>query len=253
MKSMKLTLTTVVSLLLASAAQAAPNVSISKSCPGLRYLSRNATFEITVSNTGDSVAENVMVTDVIPSGLDFVSVEKPGKREGGRITWNIGNLEAGQSRVLKTHYRCNRIGKFKNHAKVTYCASAEDECEIEVKGISAILLECVDSPDPIELNGNVTYTIEVTNQGSAVGTNIGITCTLPDEEDYASSTGPTNANVDGRKVTFAPLPSLAPRAKAVYKVTVKGVGVGDVRFRVEMTSDQIGEPVMETESTRIYD
>ncbi|MCB9849301.1 MAG: hypothetical protein H6817_01200, partial [Phycisphaerales bacterium] len=57
---------------------------------------------------------------------------------------------------------------------------------------------------------------------------------------------------DGKKVTFAALPSLAPKAKAVYKVTIKGVSEGDARFEVELNSDQITSPVMETESTHIY-
>jgi hypothetical protein len=36
-------------------------------------------------------------------------------------------------------------------------------------------------------------------------------------------------------------------------LTVKGVGVGDTRFRVDMTSDLSSIPVMETESTHIYE
>ena len=32
-----------------------------------------------------------------------------------------------------------------------------DVCDLEVKGIPAILLECVDDPDPIEINGTLTY------------------------------------------------------------------------------------------------
>ena len=121
-----------------------------------------------------------------------------------------------------------------------------------MKGVPAILIECVDDPDPIEVNGNVTYTITVTNQGTAMGTNIAVECTLPAELEYVSSDGPTKARAEGQTVSFTPLASLAPKAEAVYKVTAKGVGVGDVRFRVQMKSDQMESPVMETESTHIY-
>ncbi|MCZ6698173.1 MAG: hypothetical protein O7D94_04500, partial [Planctomycetota bacterium] len=122
----------------------------------------------------------------------------------------------------------------------------------KVEGIPAILLECVDNPDPIEIDGNVTYTITVTNQGSAVGTNIAIVCTLPKEQEHVSSTGPTKAVSKGKKVTFAPLATLAPKASVVYKVTVKGIAEGDVRFKVSLNSDQMTSPAEETESTRIY-
>jgi uncharacterized repeat protein (TIGR01451 family) len=229
-----------------------PIVELTKSCPNLRYVGRDASFEITVSNRGDAAAQNVVVTDMLPGGIDFLNLDNGGVREGNNLVWRIGTLEAGQSRVLQAHFRCNTIGTFTNSAKVSYCVESTAECRLEVKGIPAILLECVDDPDPNELGSNLTYTITVTNQGSAVDTNIGVACTLPPELEYVSDTGPTAASVAGNKVTFAPLPSLPPKAKAVYKLTVKGVGEGDVRFRVDMTSDNLGSPVMETESTHIY-
>jgi uncharacterized repeat protein (TIGR01451 family) len=193
------------------------------------------------------------VSDVVPEGLDFRGADNNGSREGNRIVWRVGTLEAGQSRVLTTSFMCNRPGRFKNMATVTYCVEASDECELDVQGVPAILLECVDDPDPIEVGGNVTYTITVTNQGTAVGTNIVIVCTLPSELEHVDSRGPTDASIDGNRISFAPVASIAPKANVVYKVTVKGVSIGDVRFHVEMQSDQIGEPVMETEATRVYE
>ena len=116
----------------------------------------------------------------------------------------------------------------------------------------AILLEVVDLDDPVEVGNQTTYEIKVVNQGSAVGTNIGITCTLPTEMQYITSGGPTEGRLDGNTLRFAPLPSLAPQASATFRVTVRGASAGDVRFKVSMISDQITAPVEETESTNIY-
>ena len=107
--------------------------------------------------------------------------------------------------------------------------------------------------DPIEVGAQSSYVITVTNQGSAVGTNIVIKCTLPAEMELVSTTGPTKETVRAKVVTFAPLKSLAPKAKATYRVIVKGVKTGDVRFRVSLTSDQMTSPASETESTHIYE
>ena len=122
-----------------------------------------------------------------------------------------------------------------------------------MKGIPAILLEAVDVRDPVEVGANETYVITVTNQGSAMDTNIKIVCTLGAQQEYVSSTGPTTASVDGKTVTFALLASLAPKAKTTYKVVAKGIKAGDVRFKVQLTSDQLKVPVQETESTNIYE
>jgi uncharacterized repeat protein (TIGR01451 family) len=236
----------------ASASAGQPVLEVTKNCPNLRYVGRNVVFEVTVSNKGDGPAHDVVVTDVISGRVEFLKADNNGARKGNTITWRLGTLAAGASRTLTATFRCNQIGTVRNSASVTYCCEASDDCELEVKGIPAILLECVDDPDPIEINGNVTYTITVLNQGTAQGTNIAITCTLPPEQAYVSGTGPTKAKVEGKLVKFIPLASLAPKATAVYKVTVKGVGEGDVRFRVQLESDQIKTPVMETESTHIY-
>lgn len=229
-----------------------PIVEITKSCPQMRYVGRDATFEITVTNRGGAPAQNVVVTDVIAGGTEFLSADNNGARDGGNIVWRLGTLDPGVTKTLKSTVRCNQIGHIKNTATVTYCAEAAESCEFDVKGVPAILLECVDEPDPIEVNGNLTYTIIVTNQGTAVGTNIVVACTLPPEEEYVNSAGPTTGKADGKSLKFAPLPTLAPKANATYKVTVKGTSVGDVRFRVDLTSDQMTTPVMETESTHIY-
>ena len=53
-------------------------------------------------------------------------------------------------------------------------------------------------------------------------------------------------------VKFAPLKSLAPKAKAVWRVVTKGVKAGDSRFKVSLTSDQMASPAPETESTHVY-
>lgn len=230
-----------------------PALDISKTCPKLRYVGRDATFEIVVTNRGDGPAANVVVTDAVPTGVEFLSADSDGKREGNNVVWRIASLDAGQSRTLKVNVKCNQITTVKNTATVTWCAEATATCEFPVQGVPAVLLECVDDPDPIEVGGQVTYTIAVTNQGTAMDSNVRLVCTLPPELEFVKCGGATEAKADGATVKFAPLASLAPKARAEWKLTAKGVKTGDVRFRVEMQTDQIGTtPVMETESTHVY-
>lgn len=230
-----------------------PMVEISKKCPQLRYLGRDATFEITIANRGSGPAVNVVVSDVIAGGTEFVSADNNGVREGNNIVWRVGTLDAGQVRTLKVSVRCVTIGPVRNTAKVTYCAEAAAECGFEIKGIPAILLECVDDPDPIEIGTQLTYTITVTNQGSQTGTNIKVECIVPPEQEFVKAGGATAGTAEGRNVKFATLPALAPKAKAAFTITVKGIKEADSRFRVKMMSDQTETPVEETESTHIYE
>jgi uncharacterized repeat protein (TIGR01451 family) len=120
-------------------------------------------------------------------------------------------------------------------------------------GMPRVLLEVIDMSDPIEVGAQETYEITITNQGSANDTNIVIKIEIPAEMDFISAAGPTLGTASGKNVVFAPLPSLAPKAKAVYKLVTKGTKAADVRLKVEMTTDQTAPtPIVASESTHIY-
>ncbi len=230
-----------------------PELAMSKSGPKKRFSGRPATYDITITNKGDGPANKLVVTDVIPSGATFVSATDGGKLAGGKAVWNLGSLAAGASKKVSITLKLDKMGTFVNKATAkAYCADASAEASTSVVGIAAILLEVIDLEDPIEVGSNETYVISVTNQGTAVGTNIRVVATLPAEMDYISSTGPTTAAVNGKIITFAPLARLAPKATVQYKVIIKGIAAGDLRFGVRLVSDQMTSPVMETESTHAY-
>ena len=59
-------------------------VTITKSCPKLRYLGREGTFEVTVTNTGNQAAHNVVVVDTM-TGADFVNARHEASERALRI------------------------------------------------------------------------------------------------------------------------------------------------------------------------
>ena len=123
----------------------------------------------------------------------------------------------------------------------------------KVEGIATLLLEVTDKPDPVEVGTQTTYSIVVTNQGTANATNIKIAATVPDGMVYVSSTGSTGRLVVvGKLVSFNPVPTLKPKGNLTFTVTVKGTEAGDHRFRVEMNADQLTSPFLEEESTKLY-
>lgn len=230
-----------------------PVLEVTKTGPDTRFIGRNAEYTITVKNASDTEAKDTVLRDPIPANASFVSATDGGVNENGVAVWRLGTLEPGASKSVKITLKATGMGKIDNKATATaYCAEASASVSTNVQGIAAILLEVEDIADPIEVGANETYEIVVTNQGSANDTNIVIECTLPPEQKYVSSEGPTQATVSGQVVKFAPLPSLAPKAKATWKVVVQGLKEGDVRFKVKLTSDVLQTSVDETESTHIY-
>ena len=232
-----------------------PVLAITKTGPAKRYMRRPITYQITVTNRGDASAQNLVVTDTIPSGLTFVSADNSGAVRDGKVLWTLPTLAPNQSRAVKVTFRATRGGTYTNQAVAqASCADpVKASAKTSVSGIAAILLEVIDVEDPIEVDGHETYIITTTNQGSSDGTNVRIACTLEDSMQYAASDGPTEATVQGNIVTFAPLPRLAPKATATWKVIVRAVKPDDARFKVALNSDQLRRLVEETESTHIYE
>jgi len=231
-----------------------PVLTLTKTGPQHRYVGRPVTYAIKVTNTGDGEARNTVVTETIPSGVSVDGATEGAKKSGSQVVWQLGTLAPGTSKDLAIRMTAASPGTITNVVVAkAHCAEASAEASTEIRGIPAILLETIDVEDPIEVGANETYVITITNQGSAVGTGIRLVCTLASQQSYVSATGPTEASAEQQTVSFSPLASLAPKAKATYRVVVKGVSAGDVRFRVSLTSDQIREPVEETESTNIYE
>ncbi|MEM6822565.1 MAG: hypothetical protein AAF558_11565 [Verrucomicrobiota bacterium] len=232
-----------------------PQLRIGVTSPSSVIQGRSITYEITVSNTGQGTAEQVNVSSPIPAGTTFLSASNGGVAGAGGVTWPAVRLPAGSSTKLQVRVRPSSTSSVRADATAsTECAQpASAFANTSVKGVAAILLEVVDNPDPIEVGDTTTYTITVTNQGSANGTNIRVSCAIESALTYVSTAGATKGTASGNAVTFAPLPSLAPKATATWTVRVKGQTASDTRFKVSMLSDQLGNrPVEETEATKIY-
>lgn len=231
-----------------------PVLTIAKTGPADSFTGRSVTYQITVTNTGDAPARNAVVTDTLPAGTAFVSATNNGTSAGSTVTWQLGNLAPGANRTVSVTLSSSTVGSKVNRATINAdCAQAVTaEATTDFTGIPAILLEVVDLTDPVEVGTNTTYRIRVTNQGTAVDTNIVIKTTLPAGESFVSARGPTTETRSGQVVTFGPLPNLAPGAAVDWFVEVRAEQVGDVRFAVSMTSDNLTSSVDETEATNLY-
>ncbi len=219
-----------------------------------QFLGRNSTFEFTVTNDGDGVSANTVVTANLPGNATFVSASRGGTVAGSSVVWSMGDLAPGDSRTVSVDVSSNVAGNIQVSASVSGdCADTDTtRCSTRYEGIPAILLEVVDLIDPVEVGELTTYRITVTNQGTADDNDIVVQCTMPDELEFVSATGATEARRNGQVVTFRPVPTLAPGAVAVWELTVRSAGEGDIRFAVEMTSAEKTRPVRETESTTLY-
>lgn len=76
-----------------------PNVYVRKSAPGCVHPGELVTFQITYGNNGNGPAANVVVADILPPELTFVSAV-PAPTGAGPMWNNLGTLAPGESGVI---------------------------------------------------------------------------------------------------------------------------------------------------------
>jgi uncharacterized repeat protein (TIGR01451 family) len=226
-------------------------------CDAIRrvFVGRDLTYRFTVKNEGTCAATAAAVKVAVPSGTQFVSADNGGKLEAGSVVWRMPTVAAGQSATVAMVVRPGAVGS----AAVTATVAAEcldatsTNCATEVAGIPAILLEVVDTLDPVEVGKETVFVVTATNQGSATDRNVKVVATLPASMAFVSGTGASAVSGSGQTVTMSPVPTLAAGAKAEWRITVRAVKAEDARSRWEMTSEQFKTPVIETESTFLFE
>jgi uncharacterized repeat protein (TIGR01451 family) len=219
-------------------------------------LERPATFSVSVANPGTAAAKDVELIAQLPPGLRFVSTNNSGYYDQGRhaVIWSLEQLPPGEMGKAQFTASASKMGTMQIRAEgraQSGLQSAQDH-SLSVEGIAALLFGLADQVDPIEVGGQTSYEIKVVNQGSQAASNVRFVAILPEGLQPVSGQGPTAETLQGQRVMFEPLASLAPKQQAIFRIQVQGVSSGDHRFRVQMTSDDITKPVIKEESTRVY-
>ena len=126
------------------------------------------------------------------------------------------------------------------------------ETAIKAEGVAAIKFEVTDLEDPVEVGKEAAYEIRVTNQGTGNCTNVQLVAALAEGTSYTGSSGPTQVKAQGQHLIFDQIQQLPVKGEVVYRVRIKSSVAGDLRFRVQLTCDQVRTPVIKEESTSFY-
>jgi uncharacterized repeat protein (TIGR01451 family) len=269
-----------------STAVRAPQLSVSVKLPPRQFVDKSVTAQAVITNRGDAPARDAVLridashgarlllpmspststsastspsAGIASASASDVPATAPAAAIGSTSPdtpdrRSLGTIDPGQSRTVNIVLRGTLGGDVKLTATATcVCASpAADSASIFIQTLPALMLECVDSVDPVPVGEETTYTITVKNQGSGIDKNVRVVATLPEEETFISAKGVTGVKRDGRTLTFEPVAALAPGETVTWKVAARAERAADVRFRVELSSDWLTRPAVKEESTRLY-
>jgi uncharacterized repeat protein (TIGR01451 family) len=236
-------------------------IGLTMTGPATANINAPVTYQITVSNGGTIPLTNVVLVDPVPAQMLFVSagsggllMSQGGPAGTGVVQWNLGTLLPAASRTVEVVLRSSAPGRICNRARATADGglSAQDEKCTDFEGQPGLLLMVVDTVDPVIVGGQTSYKITVLNQGFVRATNVRIQAEIPQELTFVNSEGPTKPRLEGQILTFPPI-DLEPRKDARYEVFVQANKPGNLRFKVDMTADQLPSgKVHREEATTVF-
>lgn len=219
------------------------------------FVGRDATYRFKVTNPCECDIPGAAIRAAIPAGAQFLSAVPEGKVEGDMINWDIGVIPPGQTLefMLKVRPTGETIPPVR--AVVTSSCVPEtvaDSTAVEVRTVANTSLAVRDA-DPVEVGTEMTFVVEITNDGTGSDRNVVLSAELPESMEFVSGSGETPVSAEGRMITCAPLAELGSGSKATWSITVRAVSASsDARSKWRFMSEQFGQPVTREESSNLY-
>ena len=205
----------------------------------------NLTYFITVTNAGPSTATGILITNVLPPGVNLVSSSASQgnwSANGSTLVCNVGTLVKDGTASASLVVTPSVLGPITN----TIIASA-NEAEANFDDNTASVVTTIDtptadlatgvvnSPNPVAIGTTVTYAISVTNFGPATATNVVITDILPVGLTFQSVSPPGVFTNAGGTITYN-LGTLGSGASGGFSILVTPTIPGTITNTVNVSS-----------------
>lgn len=191
-------------------------------CPGdaIHYV-------VSVTNRGSCTAEDVVITDNLPEGVEHSSCQRT-------LVFKLGSIEPCQTKKVNFCVTAVKRGKVCNTAVVTACNADTTSCQ----WCTNVCQECVElvktGPKEQNIGKNADYQITVTNPGDKPLTEVVVTDTAPTATSIVSANG---ATINGNQAVWR-LRELKPGEKVTFTLTLTTCTPGCFTNRVNVTNCQ---------------
>ncbi len=235
-----------------------PTLSVSKSDTDPVQAGELVTYTLTVANASGAIgpALGTVVTDTLPTYVEFVSCSDGCTRVGQTVTWTLGTLGVGQTRLLTLVGRV--YSPLPNGTVLTNTTAVSAANALAPAGASetttvnsapAFTVTKTVYPNAVVAGSVVTYTIIVTNTGNETALSATVTDTLPAGFTFGGmvqGTAPAQSGSDliwsNQVITGAIWPSgwIAPPGPLTLVFTATASGSGTFSNYVTVTQGTVG-------------
>lgn len=201
----------------------AADMEIVKTAPANVNPTNNLQYTLVVRNNGPSAATNVVVTDELPAGVNYVSDDASCSHLAGTVTCNLGPFAVDEEQTIQiiTNVPIGSVDStLTNNSEVEAdefdpdTSNNSDEAVTNVNLASDLQITKT-GPTTADVNDNLIYTLVATNNGPSDATGVVVSDDLPAGVDYVSNDA--GCSVAGQTVTCS-LGALANGASQTIEI-----------------------------------
>jgi len=167
-------------------------------------LGETFTYTIQVTNNGSVTAQGITITEILAEPVTFVSASlTPSQQSDNAFTFDIGELPSGESQIIEVTAIAPTLLTGTIISNTSVLSETNDPnltnnvallaTEVTAPALPDLVVTRTDSSGGVNINSPYSYSLTVTNNGSATATGVILTEQLPSTVDVISAT----ANVPG--------------------------------------------------------
>ncbi len=152
----------------------APGLALRAAGPQAGTVDSTLVYRLEVHNPGDIATRDVVVRDVLPPSLKFVSSNPPAQVFGNRAEWRLAEIPPKSVRVIEVNLRAAAGGAVRYSFVATSAGGLQAEAFVDTQLTRPALALNVVGPQTATVGAPIQFRIEVTNNSEQVIDNVAI-------------------------------------------------------------------------------
>lgn len=232
------------------------NIAIEATGPRVRYSGTEATFTVHVTNNGNYMAQDMIVTAQLPDGAKFVRDSNAGSLDKAKkaLSWRVVSLPAGATKQLQLVCMLGKPGvnRLSISANGKDDLTAQASIDTRVDALADLRMTVSDPQGPVPTTEEATYQIRIVNRGNKAAQQVDLIAFFSAGMEPVSAEGATHRIAEGQ-VTFNRITSIGAGEERVLKIRARAKQGGSHILRAELVCRELETKLAVEETTRFYD